>query len=253
MKKYCKIICGLLLTAGTFSGCTLFGLDVQEDYDYTHTAYRTELGMDAYTFMQSRPDLFSSLLEALDYVKDVDPELVNLYKEPNNTYLLLTNTALTDLTVNNSYFSMNKIYNPGAPWPDQYYSPTSWTQISKETVKNLLRYHIVKGLYGYKQLKSDPKWYDTYASGDTAKMNLYLTADRSGYLYINNYVGVPDFIYVSARTPNTTDPLLPGTETKTTITFATLRPRTASLEATNGVVHVMDRWFFPPTRNVLGL
>ena len=263
MKYIVKITCCALLAASSImTGCTLFGLDLQTDYDYKHTAFNPKLSMDAWSFMQSRPDLFSSLLEAIDYVKDVDPELVELYKRPDNTYFLLTNRALTDIAYIDAWTMLNKVSNPDAEeWADRLYFGVTLRQYPKQNVINLLRYHIVKGSWGMKTMKSTPTWYDTYASGDTAKINIYLHPDREAYVYVNNYTGHPTMTGVERyRVPNPDDPTLPGTITywltdnnPTVVNWNTIRPRTADLEATNGYVHVMDRYSLPPTRQILGL
>ncbi|KAA6349722.1 hypothetical protein EZS27_002882 [termite gut metagenome] len=251
MKKKIRMtcaVCSSFLMSLLMTGCTLFGLDLQEDYDYQHSYYDTEVNTDVWTFMNSRKDIFSGMLNAIEYVKDVDPSIVQLYQNPNSTYLLLTNTALTDLSSTSSYWSMNKLFNPDLPWENQYYSITFWSQVSKQTVIDLLRYHVIKGLHGYQQLNSTPTWFDTYAAADTAKVNLYLSNGREGYLYINNYVGVPSIVYVSSRSVSATGA---QTTTNTTIAYTGLYPRTPNLIATNGIIHVVDRWFFPPTRGVL--
>ena len=262
MNNTVKIIFGVILANAIVTGCTLFGYDIQENYDYKHTGYSAEIGLDAYSFMQSRPDLFSDMLDAIDYVKDVDPELAELYKRPGNTYILLTNTALTNVGSFNAWTMVYKVSNPAAAtWAEQLFYGTSLTQYPKQQVIDLLRYHIVKGEWGLKTMKSTPTWYDTYASGDSCKMNIFLWPDREAYVQLNDYAGHPKITNIERfRTPNPDDPTQPGTITwwmngdvRQELEWVNVRPRTASLIATNGYVHVLDRWLLPPTRKTLGL
>lgn len=240
-KNSIKIFC-LSVTVCVLTGCNLFGLDLQEDYDYEHSQYQTNLETDTWTFMNSRKDIFSGMLSAIEYVKSIEPGIEKLYQENNNTYLLLTNTALIDASATNSYFNINRIHNDEYdstnPNDAEWLIPTTWEAFDKQQVLNLLKYHIVKKLVGYGYVGSTPTWYDTYAPADTAKIQLYLSQAREAYLYINNYTGVPSIT-------------IPGTTT--TVAYASLYPRTPNLVATNGIVHVVDRWFFPPRRNILGL
>lgn len=248
MKKYYNILFALVCaTLCTSTGCTLFGLDLQEDYKYEHSQYNAEIGMDAWEFIHSRPDIFSGLMEAIEYVKDVEPGIEDLYRSQGNTYLLPTNTALTDIQSSlvttvpssnppsilryGSYFMINKVYRDG-----QWILPSGWEQYPKQQIAEMLKYHIVKEKAGYGYTASTPAWYDTYASGDTAKINIYLYDGREAYLYINNYAGNPG---VTVAGSATVVPLL------------MVIPRTHNLIATNGIIHVVDQWFLPPRRNVL--
>ncbi len=229
MKKFKNISFNLLL-ACVLSGCTLLGMELQDGYDYPETHASEELGVDVMTFIKSRPELFSGMLEAIEYVND--PALTSLYTTPGNTYFLLTNTALIDIYTTASYFNVNRIEKT----PNNYIIPGVWSQFPKEQVSEMLKYHILKGIYGFEQMTVvNPTWLDTYASGDTAKVSMYIPAgDRYGYMFINNYPGVP------------TAYRIPGTSTN--ISFASVRPRTPNLMATNGRVHVMDRWLMPPVK-----
>jgi uncharacterized surface protein with fasciclin (FAS1) repeats len=235
----------LFLAVLFITGCSIFGLDMQENYDYKHTYYSTQLNQNALEFMKSRPDLFSGMLDAIKYVEDIEPGIWDLYTSKNNTYLLLTNTALTDLEQTYAYFRMNSILIPdpedtiNTPPAQIWGNATLWSQYDKERIREFLKYHIIKGRWGYEELGASMEWRDTYASGDTAKIYLNVSNDRYGYLYVNNYVGVPS--------------IYPWENSQTSRTWTGIQPRTPDLQATNGVVHVMDRWVFPPVRQILGL
>jgi uncharacterized surface protein with fasciclin (FAS1) repeats len=228
------------------TGCSMFGLDLQENYDYKHSYYSTRLNQSALEFMESRPDLFSGMMDAIRYVEDIEPGIRQMYTDKDNTYLLLTNDALTNLEQTYSYFRMNTILIPNpedeSETPEMIWgNATLWSQYDKTRILEFLKYHVIKGRWGYEELGASKEWHDTYASGDTTKIYLSVTNDRYGYLEVNNYVGVPSIYpwYTGSATNNRT--------------WTAIRPRTPNLQATNGVVHVMDRWVFPPTRQILGL
>jgi hypothetical protein len=94
----------------------------------------------------------------------------------------------------------------------------------------------LKGTYTYSTLNSTPKWVETYASSatnDSAKVHIYLENVREANLRLNNYTGIPT-VYKG-----------------TTINWTNLAPRTPDLHATNGIVHVMNRFLFQPTREAI--
>ena len=44
---------------------------------------------------------------------------------------------------------------------------SDWSQYSRDTIANLLRYHVMKGTQTYSTLNSAPKWVETFASNAT--------------------------------------------------------------------------------------
>jgi uncharacterized surface protein with fasciclin (FAS1) repeats len=177
-------------------------------------------------FMESRTDIFSGMLAAIEYVNG-DPvykDVKEMYSTTGNTFLLLHNNALTNLEDANSYWSLNKV--GGLKGSD-------WSQYDRAVVADMLRYHVMKGEHTYATLNSTPKWVETFASSaanDSAKIYVYLENVREANLRLNNYVGIP-VLYQG-----------------TSINWANIAPRTPDLHATNGVVHVMNRFLFQPTR-----
>jgi len=206
-------------------------LKLQKHAVYEASYYDNKLNMSVIDFMISRPDMFSGMLSAIDYV-DADPnykDVKEMYSKTGDTYLLLHNNALINLEDANSFFSRNMVLdqNPSSPTFGLMTRGTAWSQYSREVVANLLKYHVMKGTYSFSTLNSDPKWIDTYAispTNDSAKVFIYLQATRDGYLLINNYVGTP---------------------------AGNIRPRTPDLYATNGVIHVMNRFMAQPTRQAI--
>ncbi len=227
-----KYIIGMFLALTTMlTGCELAGLDLQKKYDYDEDAgkYSNELKMTPLEFIQSRPDLFSILLEGIEHA-----DIASMYNEANSTYALPTNAAFSSTTETDlSYFQTHKLpnpdYDPEKPeLGDSTLVAFSLTQYSKEQVKQLLLYHIGKGSWSWTNLPAQPTWYDTYASGDTAKVNLYLMKnDRSPTIGFNSFSTHYKFP-IAARTTN--------------------------LKASNGsFVHVLDSWLNFPSRTDLKL
>lgn len=206
---------------------------LQDGFDYNQSFYDDKVNMSVYDFMKSRPDMFSSMLAAIDYV-DADANFKDvkaMYTSTGNTFLLLHNTALTNLEDANSFFVLNPILvtDPTSPDYNKFLRGTDWTQYSRTVVADLLRYHVMMGRQEYAKLNSTPRWVNTFAmsaTNDSAKVHIYLQATREGYLFLNNYIGA-----VSGWTE--------------------LRPRTPNLLATNGVIHVMNRFLRQPTRQII--
>jgi hypothetical protein len=221
-KAYLKIlILIIILPLVIFTSCQIGGLDLQKPYKFEAGLTDGKLSMNALDFIKSRPDIFSSLLEAINYTGTQD-----LYTQPNNTYLLLTNNALSEPTNGNAYFVQHKVVNPDFVHggTDSLVIAGSWERYPKEMVEQFLRYHIVKGSYSYVNLNATPTWFDTYAASDTTKVNMYLVLDRNPYLYFNNWTGT--------RITN-------------------LKPRSSNILGTNGYIQVMDQYIVPPTKQIL--
>ena len=204
------------------TGCELAGLDLQKPYEYDKNAgiISNELNKTVLDFLYSRTDAFGLMIEGIEYA-----ELSGMYNEKNSTYIVLTDQAI------NSYFALhpvqNPLYNPADPTTGGPLTvPISLEQYSKEAVTEFLLYHIVKGEYTWSNLPPVKTWYDTYASADTAKVNLYLMKnDRSPTIGFNDF---PTH-YVTG-----------------------LKARTTNLKSSSGsYVHVLDSWLNYPTRAAL--
>lgn len=101
------------------------------------------------------------------------------------------------------------------------------TAYPKEQVKEFLLYHIVKGKYTFTNLPAEPTWFETVATADTAKINMYLLKDRNPNIVFNNFDGH----YKSS-----------------------IKPRTSNLYNADGsYMHVMDSWLDRPTKEQLNM
>jgi uncharacterized surface protein with fasciclin (FAS1) repeats len=220
-----KLFFAFMLLAVSIVGCN----KLQDGYDYKQSFYDTKLNKSVLEFLESRTDIFSGMLAAIDYV-DQDPaysDVKAMYSTNGNTFLLLHNNALTNLEDANSYWSLNKVMG---------LKGSDWSQYDRAVVADMLRYHVMKGEHTYATLNSTPKWVETFAispTNDSAKIYVYLENVREANLRLNNYVGIPT------------------TYQGTTINWTNIAPRTPDLHATNGVVHVMNRFLFQPTRDAI--
>lgn len=223
-KKYFFTI-ALLFAVLIFTGCN----KLQDGYDYNRSFYDTELNKSVIEFMESRTDIFSGMLAAINYV-DQDPaysDVKAMYSTTGNTFLLLHNNSLTNLEDANSYWVLNKVGGQRG---------SDWSQYDRAVVADMLRYHVMKGEHTYATLNSTPKWVETFAlstTNDTAMVYVYLENVREANLRLNNYVGIPT-VYQG-----------------TTINWTNIAPRTPDLHATNGIVHVMNRFLFQPSREAI--
>jgi hypothetical protein len=149
MKKiiYISFAFALLL-----SGC----MGIPEDYEYTPVNKNNKLDMTVWEFIQSRPDVFSDMREA---VREAGVDSTLYYSGSTKyTYLLLNNTAMGSLkTLLGEINSSNK---------------SQWI--------NVLKYHIIDGYYhGLGTLSFDPTPVITLWRSQDAYMTLQLESRNS--------------------------------------------------------------------------
>lgn len=235
--KYLKYIL-ILPCLFTMAAC---GLDYQKDHDYKARPSDNHIHMNAWDFINSRPDIFSTLIEGIEYA-EIDK---SVFTEPGNTYLLLTNNALSDWESNgNCYWSRNKVQTVYEGQPMEIRAVT-WNQYPKEQVRELILYHIIKGEWSYDNISTDTKWYETKGNGkftytnregvtlegDTAVISMVIRMVREAPIQLNNW----EWNYR-------------GVLSETTGSL-----RSSNLKATNGYIHVTDYYLERPTRAFLEL
>lgn len=225
LKQYTTAIFVLLFPL-LFTGCEVLGLDYQDSYDYDYNAgmQSNRVEMSAFEFIKARSDIFSLLQEAILYA-----EVENEFKQSGVTYLLPTNAAFnSEKSEDKSYFQTHQLsYLDDATGELVFYAPISMTAYPKEQVKDFLLYHIVKGKYTFTNLPAEPTWYETVATADTAKVNMYLLKDRNPNIVFNNFDGH----YKSS-----------------------IKPRTSNLYNSDGsYMHVLNNWLDRPTKEQLNI
>lgn len=224
--EYYKKALALMVIPFFIASCELLGLDYQDSYDYDYSAGMpsNKIDMSAFEFIKSRTDIFSLLEEAILYAG-----VENEFKQSGVTYLLPTNTAFNSETSTDlSYFQTHQLtYIDEETGELVSYAPISMTAYPKEQVKEFLLYHIVKGKYTFTNLPAEPTWFETVATTDTAKINMYLLKDRNPNIVFNNFDGH----YKSS-----------------------IKPRTSNLYNADGsYMHVMDSWLDRPTKEQLNM
>ena len=186
--EYYKKALALMVIPFFIASCELLGLDYQDSYDYDYSAGMpsNKIDMSAFEFIKSRTDIFSLLEEAILYAG-----VENEFKQSGVTYLLPTNTAFNSETSTDlSYFQTHQLtYIDEETGELVSYAPISMTAYPKEQVKEFLLYHIVKGKYTFTNLPAEPTWFETVATADTAKINMYLLKDRNPNIVFNNFDG----------------------------------------------------------------
>ena len=225
-QEYYKKALALMVIPFLIASCELLGLDYQDSYDYDYNAGMpsNKIDMSAFEFIKSRTDIFSLLEEAILYAG-----VENEFKQSGMTYLLPTNTAFNSETSTDlSYFQTHQLtYIDEETGELVSYAPISMTAYPKEQVKEFLLYHIVKGKYTFTHLPAEPTWFETVATADTAKINMYLLKDRNPNIVFNNFDGH----YKSS-----------------------IKPRTSNLYNADGsYMHVMDSWLDRPTKEQLNM
>ena len=224
--EYYKKALALMVIPFFIASCELLGLDYQDSYDYDYNAGMpsNKIDMSAFEFIKSRTDIFSLLEEAILYAG-----VENEFKQSGMTYLLPTNTAFNSETSTDlSYFQTHQLtYIDEETGELVSYAPISMTAYPKVQVKEFLLYHIVKGKYTFTNLPAEPTWFETVATADTAKINMYLLKDRNPNIVFNNFDGH----YKSS-----------------------IKPRTSNLYNADGsYMHVMDSWLDRPTKEQLNM
>ena len=154
------------------SGCSMFGLDLHEDYDYQKSTIDPHVNMTAWDYLKLRSNgpnpsdtIFRWMKKAIDY-SGID---TTEYMKPNRTYIFLHNEAIRRVNASqtlqsNCFFFDFPVMrrNPdgsllmvnGVP---QTSNPTkTWNDYDKETVKKYLLYLIGEGSFNFNNLTPDP-------------------------------------------------------------------------------------------------
>lgn len=138
-----SILMFCLLTIGT--SC------LQKDYDYEGEPLNPNINMTAWEFMQSRPDIFSRMIEAVEYA-----EMRDFYTQTDRkyTYLFLNNTAMENFLAK--------------------YGAGDFIGVDVEKVRKLLLYHIIVGEYhAYnKKLPIEPIYVKTLLEGEDGLLTI---------------------------------------------------------------------------------
>ena len=196
MKKIIYRTLCFCLALLSLTGCSL---DLQKDYEYESSVDDPHINMTAWEFFLSRQDLFSELTKAIEYT-----ELKDHYTQTDNkyTFLALNNTAM-------------QAYREGT-----FPGKASITDCDKETLKNMLLYHIVDGEYSsYGQLKVEAMFVLTLLPGEKGLMTMTV--------WKNPWQAAVGKILVNETGSNGKSPQRTA--------------KTSNIMPTNGVIHIFDK------------
>ena len=140
-----------------FSSCEK--LPLQKSYDFEGQAVDTHVNMNAWDYMNSRPDVFSSMIEAVNYA-----DMSSFYSQMDNkyTYLFINNTGMASYIARNGVISINAI------------------DVNK--VKKMLMYHIIEGEYhAYdRKLPVEPIYVKTLLAGEDGLLTIKVNKSAAG-------------------------------------------------------------------------
>jgi hypothetical protein len=232
------------LVMSLLGGCTLLGLDLQENYEYDHAPLTgNQLGTDGWEFITSRADLFSNFIEAVKYA-GVD---TTLFDRPDITLFPPTNQAIAGNPAGGSGTNLF----PGGYWsqnPVNDIVPDRWEAYPEEQVKQFVLNHIMRYAISYNEFLSATRGVRTF----------FPTMATNGYGYISLHM------LTSLDTTDGNEAIalwvndFPSHYTKLNPALTGygmyLSPRTSNLQTKSGsYIHVMDYFLDFPTDTDLAM
>jgi len=222
MKNYQKIIMLFALgLAGSLSGCSMFGLDLQKDYDRTPHTLDPHIYKTAWQYLKERSrgttstnQIFASMMDAIEYA-GIDS---NEYKVQGRTYIFLNAAASKAVWAN-----VKTVKNVAA---------TKWADYPKEDVKKYFQYLILQGVY------------DHYTLPPIDNMTVKTLAPEGAFTINSTGFVIPAF--VSNPTSQMKIKVLNSSPSNTAdypIQFNNVvNAVTSSILATNGTIHVIGTY-----------
>ncbi|HMI00885.1 MAG TPA: hypothetical protein VK541_00305 [Pedobacter sp.] len=272
MKKLNTILGSLLVAAG-LSSCSMFGLDVQKDYEYKKSALDAHINMSARQYLESRgknpviagDSIFKWMQLGLEYAG------INLdeYEKPGRTFVFLSNGAIRVLPTKTvgGVVVPSSIVPTGGMWftfpitqrnPDgspkvtnnvvETKPATKWEEYSKADVQKYFLYLIAIGDYGFNNAQTlNTSLPSLLAPGMSASDSSRLGFFTVGTEQDLNATGNRVVTFVNARVAGTNYGFDPEGKINFKILNSDYSPlqindfhtvTTAGLIATNGQIHV---------------
>jgi len=180
VKTITRIAVVYVLTTTMLTGCRIFGLEMQESYDYDYSAgmRNNQMNCTVWEFLLTHRSDFDYFVSAIEYAG-----MQNMYNDPNATYVVLRNNCFTSST--NGFFVLNYLFDADGV----VYTPSTVRDYPIDVIRQLLLYHIVEGLWTHTNLPPGPTWYHSYADGETAYVNLYMSKSSPPNIRFNDFVG----------------------------------------------------------------
>ncbi len=156
----------LLLAVAAIAGCS--DMKLQTDADYDASVLDPHIDMTAWEYLESRPDIFSKFMAAVEYA-----DMKAYYTQNDRAYTFL---VLTDGAVNNFVGAQGC---------------TTVEECPVEEVRDLIRYHIVDGEYSsYGDLPVEPIFVLTLRRGEQGLMTMLTRKNPwmadAGKVVVNN-------------------------------------------------------------------
>ncbi len=267
MKKIYLYLLGIVAATGTMSSCSMFGLDVQKDYDYELSTLDPHINMSAQEYLLSRgknpvianDTVFKWMQLGLEYAG------INLdeYEKPGRTFIFLNNNAIRVRNANTGVITAGMWFDLAVMLKNQDGSlqlangapvtrpANKWSDYSVETVRNYFLYLIALGDYGFENAKLENTTFETLLGPGKVAGN----ETRLGYL-------VPSPVPVPGNTRILVYDYLTGTGTgfdpegkinlrMLNSDYSPLQVNNAStlatsgIIATNGKIHVAGTTVYP--------
>lgn len=184
MKNQIKLVC-IICSFALFSSCELMPL--QKDYKYQASVIDPHVNMTAWEYLHTRPELFSIMIEALEYTG-----LKSYYEQADSAFTFL---ALTDIAME-SYLRNTPPRSNDIKLIDQ------------NTVSDMIKYHIIQGRYSsyYKEIPVEPMFVPTLLKGEAGLMTLVVRKSPwpglVGQVAVNDAQSNASSPYRTARTCN---------------------------------------------------
>jgi uncharacterized surface protein with fasciclin (FAS1) repeats len=185
-------------------------LPLQKNYSYDGEQIELETGITAYEWIKKRSDKFSWMLEAIDYA-----EMSSYYMQDSvkYTFLVIDDVALERWANNNGALEI--------------------TDLDKEKVKSLIKYHIIKGQYSAydKQCPIEPSFVKTLLAGEDGLLTMHCV--KSSFPIYNAADGpviTSGNIMINATYANGSSPQRSSV--------------TSNIITTNGVIHTFSDYCF---------
>ncbi|WP_293946749.1 MULTISPECIES: hypothetical protein [unclassified Sphingobacterium] len=225
----------MLLTLLT-TGCSLFDMELQENYDYEHKTLDPNIGISAKKFLEDRsygtPEkptdtVFKWMRMGMEYA-GID---LNEFEKSDRTFIFLHNDAVkiwdakTKKVTGGLFFDFPIVTGMDGAGTPLTRPATKWEDYSKEDVRNYFLYLILEGKYNFADLSINNVKAKTLLPANTVAskgsllgyMNEEKGFDQEGAMYlklVNNNDLAP--IQINNKTTN----------------------RSGGYGVTNGVVHV---------------
>jgi uncharacterized surface protein with fasciclin (FAS1) repeats len=155
--NYKRVLMVVVALLTVFSSCKK--LPLQKNYDFQGETIDPHVNMTAWAFMQSRPDAFSLMTEAVKYAG-----LSSLYEQMDTkyTYLFINNTGMAAFIAKNGVLNIQNV--------------------DVEKVRKMLRYHIIEGEYhAYdKKLPVEPIYVKTLLTGEDGLLTIKVNKSAAG-------------------------------------------------------------------------